>query len=99
MGDDEDGEDYMSDSFLQRVADVKPGLLSREQKRKIKTEMNPAVTLLSKRKKYTAVEKETRQEGLATPIDSDNKGFALLQKMGYKKGTGIGKLGDLDPPT
>lgn len=28
---------------------------------------------------------------LATPIPPDNKGYLLLQKMGWKTGTGLGK--------
>ena len=28
---------------------------------------------------------------LATPIPTDNKGYLLLQKMGWKTGTGLGK--------
>lgn len=36
---------------------------------------------------------ERRNEGLQVPIKSDNKGFSMLQKMGYKPGMGIGKKG------
>lgn len=35
---------------------------------------------------------------LATPIPPDNKGFLLLQKMGWKAGTGLGKGEDGAPP-
>ncbi|XP_005103362.1 G patch domain-containing protein 11 isoform X2 [Aplysia californica] len=40
-----------------------------------------------------------REKGLQTSLSSDNKGFALLQKMGYKPGMGIGKQekGRVDP--
>ena len=41
--------------------------------------------------------KKTRpslKESLATPIDKNNKGFALLSKMGFKEGSGLGKSGD-----
>ena len=34
-----------------------------------------------------------REKGLETSLSSDNKGFAMLQKMGYKPGMGIGKQG------
>lgn len=37
------------------------------------------------------LEKETRNKGLETALGSDNKGFALLMKMGYKQGEGLGK--------
>ena len=37
-------------------------------------------------------EQDTRREqGLATPIDADNKGFKMLRAMGYEQGQGIGK--------
>jgi hypothetical protein len=32
------------------------------------------------------LEAEKREEGLQTSLDSSNKGFALLAKMGYKAG-------------
>ena len=34
-----------------------------------------------------------REKGLQTSLTSNNKGFAMLQKMGYKPGMGIGKQG------
>lgn len=37
------------------------------------------------------LEEQRRQKGLEKAIDSNNKGFSLLQKMGYKPGLGIGK--------
>jgi len=37
------------------------------------------------------VQKEKLKEGLNTAITSENKGFALLSKMGYKEGTSLGK--------
>lgn len=39
------------------------------------------------------MESEKRKEGLEKPIEQNNKGFALLQKMGYKPGSSIGKRG------
>ena len=93
MGDEDEDEDYMSDAFLQHVTDIRPGLLGKAQKRKIKEGRKPKDLPLSKRKKFTIAESQTRQQGLATPIAPENKGFALLEKMGYKKGSGIGKLG------
>ena len=32
------------------------------------------------------MEAEEREKGLGTELDATNKGFAMLQKMGYKKG-------------
>lgn len=37
------------------------------------------------------MEKETREQGLQTSLTSENKGFAMLSKMGYKSGQAIGK--------
>ena len=34
--------------------------------------------------------KEAREEGLATALGADNKGFQLLAKMGYKEGSALG---------
>lgn len=36
---DDDEFDYMSDTFLQELKDVKPGLLNREGKRKLKVRL------------------------------------------------------------
>ena len=37
-------------------------------------------------KSRAKMEAEFRQKGLSTELDDSNKGFAMLQKMGYKKG-------------
>lgn len=93
MADEE--EDYMSDKYLLEA----PGSTQRlpidkrtayknkkEQQHKLCNARNKAKPLKEK-------EHEKREEGMATAIDSTNIGFALLQKMGYKKGTGLGKEG------
>jgi len=41
--------------------------------------------------KKTNLEKESRKEALTTPLSSDNKGFAMLTKMGFKPGAALGK--------
>ncbi|CAH0381309.1 unnamed protein product [Bemisia tabaci] len=90
-----DEPDYMSDDFLANhpTEDVRPGLLmSRAKKReheamKRSHENQEQQKLLNKK----LFQQKTRAEGLNKPIDSTNKGYALLQKMGYKPGTGIGK--------
>ena len=33
-----------------------------------------------------SLEEETRKQGLGKGLDQSNKGFAMLQKMGYKQG-------------
>jgi len=47
--------------------------------------------LINKNTGAKALEEQQRQEGLEKAIDCTNKGFSLLQKMGYKPGSGIGK--------
>ena len=84
-------EDYMSDAFLQGLDDVRPGLKSRNQKRKDRA-VEPA-NIEPKHKRIKASEHEARAKGLATHISSSNIGFSMLQKMGYKKGMGLGKNG------
>lgn len=41
------------------------------------------------------MESEKRKAGLEKPIEQDNKGFAMLQKMGYKPGNSIGRNGKM----
>lgn len=47
----------------------------------------------NRQKTYKEQEKESRETALQSSISNDNKGFALLQKMGYKAGQGLGKEG------
>lgn len=44
-----------------------------------------------KQKPLKQLEVERREEGLSTAISSDNKGFSMLAKMGYKEGDAIGR--------
>ena len=43
------------------------------------------------KKNKVNLEVEKRHEGLQKSIDSSNKGFAMLAKMGYKAGESLGK--------
>lgn len=92
--------DYMSDDFLAKCLpkDITPGLMkTKKQKREHEVlkyqEQLKDDALRSKRLKGSQklLEKEAREEGLATKIDENNKGFAMLAKMGYKPGTSLGK--------
>ena len=38
------------------------------------------------------VESMKREEGLQKSLDSSNKGFSLMAKMGYKAGDGLGTI-------
>ncbi|XP_044070946.1 G patch domain-containing protein 11 isoform X2 [Siniperca chuatsi] len=91
---DED-EDYMSDAFLTKIQDVKPGVsMVRRVKEALKKETQQKETNIKNRQKtFKEQEKESREAALQNSISNENKGFALLQKMGYKAGQGLGKQG------
>ncbi|XP_035747913.1 G patch domain-containing protein 11 isoform X4 [Egretta garzetta] len=93
MEEDEE-EDYMSDLFLKQ--DVRPGLpmvrrvkeaIQKEEKQKEANEKN-------RQKSIKEEEKERRDLVLKSALGNENKGFALLQKMGYKSGQALGKSGE-----
>ena len=94
MGDSGDEDDYMSDKFLQ--ADTKPGLMPQmyldKHKRVEKSKRND---IQDKTKALKLQEAEKRDVKLNTALDESNKGFAMLSKMGFKKGMGLGKEGKL----
>lgn len=60
--------------------------MKREEKHKEKNIEN-------RQKTFKEQEHESREAALQTSISNDNKGFALLQKMGYKVGQGLGREG------
>ncbi|KAF3708404.1 G patch domain-containing protein 11 Coiled-coil domain-containing protein 75 [Channa argus] len=93
MSDDE--EDYMSDAFLGKIQDVKPGVsMVRRVKEAMKREaQQKEKNITNRQKSYKEQEKESRETALQSSITNENKGFALLQKMGYKAGQGLGKQG------
>jgi hypothetical protein len=73
-------EDYMSDKFLV-VTEKNKKLLP--QKRKFTDKPKPIKEL----------EKVSIEQGINTPLDSTNKGFRMLARMGFKDGQGLGKGG------
>uniref|UniRef100_A0A3B3DWQ6 G patch domain-containing protein 11 n=1 Tax=Oryzias melastigma TaxID=30732 RepID=A0A3B3DWQ6_ORYME len=99
MSDEE--EDYMSDAFLSKLQDVKPGVsMVRRVKEAMKKEVQQKEKNIQNRQKsYKEQEKESREVALQNSLSNQNKGFALLQKMGYKAGQGLGKggAGRVDP--
>ena len=91
---DEDEEDYMSDKFLLGTAQSAPGLVPDKIARKYKREMkHKELNERNKVKPMRVRESEHREQGLSSVLDSSNKGFAMLQKMGFKHGMGLGKDG------
>lgn len=66
----------------------------RRVKEAMKKEIKQKETNINNRQKtYKEQEKESREAALQSTISNQNKGFALLQKMGYKAGQGLGKEG------
>lgn len=88
---------------LHRSNEIRPGLIKSKANQRL-------ITVSSKKAKYDEdhrsktkptkiLEEERRHEGLSNAISSQNKGFAMLTKMGYKEGEAIGKSsnGILEP--
>lgn len=89
-------EDYMSDSFINVQEDVRPGMPMLRQIREArrKEEKQQQANLRNRQKSLKEEERERRDIGLKNALGCENKGFALLQKMGYKSGQALGKSGD-----
>lgn len=85
--------------FLYLSQDVKPGVdMVRRVKETMKKEMKQKEANTKNRQKtLKEQEKESREAALQNSITTENKGFALLQKMGYKAGQGLGKEGKYLP--
>ncbi|XP_056088623.1 G patch domain-containing protein 11 isoform X2 [Rhinichthys klamathensis goyatoka] len=91
-----DGEDdYMSDAFLNKISDVRPGvpMVKRMKDALRKEAVQKEKNTQNRQKSFREQERESREAALQSSISSQNKGFALLQKMGYKAGQGLGKQG------
>lgn len=81
-------------AILLYSSDTRPGLVSVKTARINNIERkNKESNAKNVIKPKALIEHEKREEGLQSAISSDNKGFALLAKMGYKPGMGIGKTG------
>ncbi|WAQ95704.1 GPT11-like protein, partial [Mya arenaria] len=74
--------------------DTRPSLVPKHVARRLQNERREKIANeKNKQKPKTVLEKEKRDEGLQSAISENNKGFALLQKMGYKPGMALGKFG------
>lgn len=77
------------------MEDVRPGLIkSRAKIREHEIQAKKARFDQETRRKCIPLkhlEAERRDEGLNVAIAADNKGFAMLAKMGYKQGDAIGR--------
>ena len=92
MCDDED--DYMSASFVSgdTSGHVDPRYDLPSWKRKAAVDKRTRDTLEDQKehskKQIREMEVEVREQGLHAPLTKENKGFAMLQKMGYTEGQG-----------
>nr|XP_028580091.1 G patch domain-containing protein 11 isoform X1 [Podarcis muralis] len=93
MGDEED--DYMSDSFINVNQDIRPGMPMLRRTKEVfkKEEKQKEANERSRQKSIKEQEKEQRDTVLNIALGNENKGFAMLQKMGYKSGQPLGKSG------
>ncbi|CAL1276517.1 unnamed protein product [Larinioides sclopetarius] len=86
-----DDEDYMSTAFLEVKEDIRPGLIPKSVKRKLEIEKKRVDSnKVFRTKSRKELEEESRNIGMNSAIGADNKGFAMLQKMGYKPGMKLG---------
>ncbi|XP_066474201.1 G patch domain-containing protein 11 [Tiliqua scincoides] len=92
---DDAEEDYMSDSFINVGQDIRPGMpmLRRVKESFKKEEKQKEANEKSRQKSIKEQEKEQRDAVLSVALGNENKGFAMLQKMGYKSGQPLGKSG------
>lgn len=79
--------------------DIRPGLPMLRQVREArrKEEKQQEANLKNRQKSLKVEEQERRDIGLKNALGCENKGFALLQKMGYKSGQALGKSGKSHP--
>ncbi|TRY69832.1 hypothetical protein DNTS_012931 [Danionella cerebrum] len=91
----EEEDDYMSDAFLDKIADVRPGVpMVKRVKEAMKKEiLTKEKNIQNRQKSLREQERESREVALQSSISSGNKGFTLLEKMGYKPGQGLGREG------
>ncbi|KAJ8936449.1 hypothetical protein NQ314_012311 [Rhamnusium bicolor] len=90
MSDSED--DYMSFKVLVDCQeDVRPSLLFNREKRKLDMFKKKQENINKRQKTFGELERENRDKGLNTAISTENKGFKLLEKMGFKPGESLGK--------
>lgn len=82
--------------YLSFSQDVRPGIpLPRRVKETFKKEeKQKEANEKSKQKPIKEQEREQREAVLNIALGNENKGFAMLQKMGYKSGQPLGKSGE-----
>lgn len=88
MGDGE--EDYMSMTFGEPCQPVKETSIQRTARQKRENEKRSRP---KSKAELAEQERANREAGLYTSIDESNKGYQLMQKLGFKGG-GLGKAGE-----
>ncbi|KAG0219618.1 hypothetical protein B0O80DRAFT_496071 [Mortierella sp. GBAus27b] len=87
---EEEEEDYMSEAFLNKLVEesgnTKKDNMTYSEKRRQKEREHQA----NLPKPLRVREKEARDKGLETEIGEENKGMAMLLKMGFQKGGTLG---------
>ncbi|KAG5872810.1 hypothetical protein JTB14_015339 [Gonioctena quinquepunctata] len=90
MSDSED--DYMSFKVLvDSKDDIRPSLVFNREKRKLDMYKKKQESSNKRQKSRFQLEQENREKGLKTAIPTENRGFKLLEKMGFKPGESLGK--------
>lgn len=91
-------DDYMSDTFLEEAASVRPGLVRGVGKRKLEAHKQHVITVREAKEEAKARKNSAKDQLLkgmqTTVISEDNPGFKMMKMMGYKEGSGLGKEGD-----
>lgn len=90
--------DYMSEQFVANIdctkGDVKPGLIyNRSLQRKNKQQQKKQELDVKNRMQFVSfniLEAKHRSCGLEQPLGPENRGFAMLQKMGFTPGSCLG---------
>ncbi|XP_033873663.3 G patch domain-containing protein 11 [Acipenser ruthenus] len=92
---EEEEDDYMSDAFITKQEDLRPGMpMLRREKEALRKEVHhKEMNIKNRQKSFKEEEQERREAVMKSSLGNENKGFALLQKMGYKAGQGLGKAG------
>ena len=95
MASNDSDDDYMSADILNLCGDTRPGLLSRGAARALRGQTrHEQLNKQHRQKPLRQLERERRENALQTAIRQDNKGFALMQKMGFKPGMSLGRTGE-----